>query len=86
MTLVGWSDGSADMVWMQVLDRGERIELLVDKTDHLQSESFAFNREARVLRRRLWWKNVRLLAAAGALVLLVVYIIVAFACSPTFRC
>jgi len=70
----------------QVLDRGERIELLVDKTDHLQSESFAFNREARVLRRRLWWKNARLLAAAGALVLLIVYAIVAVACSPTFQC
>ncbi len=72
--------------WGQVLDRGERIELLVDKTDHLQSESFAFNREARVLRRRLWWKNARLLAAAGALVLLIVYVIVAVACSPTFQC
>ena len=29
----------------QVLDRGERIELLVDKTDHLQDDSFAFKRQ-----------------------------------------
>ena len=69
-----------------MLDRGERIELLVDKTDHLQSESFAFKREARRLKQRLWWKNARLLAIIAALVLLVAYIIVCFACSPTFQC
>ena len=70
----------------QVLDRGERIELLVDKTDHLQNESFAFKREARRLKQRLWWKSARLLALIVALVLAIAYVIVCFACSPTFQC
>ena len=70
----------------QVLDRGERIELLVDKTDHLQNESFAFKREARRLKSRLWWKNTRLLIFLAVLVLIIAYIIVCFACSPTFQC
>ncbi len=70
----------------QVLDRGERIELLVDKTDHLQNESFAFKREARRLKTRLWWKNMRLLAFVALLILVIAYIIVCFACSPTFHC
>lgn len=71
---------------VQVLDRGERIELLVDKTDHLQNESFAFKREARRLKSRLWWKNTRLLVFLAVLVLIIAYIIVCFACSPTFQC
>lgn len=70
----------------KVLDRGERIELLVDKTDHLQNESFAFKREARRLKTRLWWKNIRLLAFVALLILVIAYIIVCFACSPTFHC
>ncbi|CAL5223870.1 g6457 [Coccomyxa viridis] len=59
----------------KVLDRGERIELLVDKTDHLQNESFAFKREARRLKSRLWWKNTRLLIFLAVLVLIIAYII-----------
>jgi vesicle-associated membrane protein 7 len=71
---------------LQVLDRGERIELLVDKTDHLQNESFAFKREARRLKTKLWWKNIRLLAFIALIVLIIAYIIVCFVCSPTFHC
>lgn len=71
---------------LQVLERGERIELLVDKTDHLQSESFAFKRDARQLRQSMWWQNTRWMIALGALILLIVYILIAVFCSPTLRC
>jgi vesicle-associated membrane protein 7 len=40
----------------KVLDRGERLDLLVDKTEHLQGEAFAFRREARRLKHKMWWK------------------------------
>ncbi|KAK0524735.1 hypothetical protein OC835_003843 [Tilletia horrida] len=39
-----------------VLNRGERIELLMDRTDHLHSESLAFRKRAVGLRRQMWWK------------------------------
>ena len=71
---------------MQVLDRGERIELLVDKTDHLQSEAFTFTRDSRRLKRKMWWKNTRLMVIILILLLLICYVIVCFACSPTFQC
>ena len=71
---------------MQILDRGERIELLVDKTDHLQSESFAFRRDARRLETKMWWRNTRLQIGLGVLFLLVVYILIAMICSPTLHC
>ncbi|KAI0946449.1 hypothetical protein AcW1_009910 [Taiwanofungus camphoratus] len=43
----------------QILSRGERIELLVDKTDNMASQATAFRRGARTVRRSMWWKNKR---------------------------
>lgn len=46
----------------QILSRGERIELLVDKTDNMASQATAFRRGARTVRRSMWWKNKKILA------------------------
>lgn len=46
----------------QILSRGERIELLVDKTDVMAGQATAFRRGARTVRRRMWWKNTKILA------------------------
>ena len=54
----------------QILSRGERIELLVDKTDNMASQATAFRRGARTVRRQMWWKNKRILGL-GVLVGLV---------------
>lgn len=40
----------------QILSRGERIELLVDKTDQLSGQAWAFKRGAKGVRRKMWWK------------------------------
>ena len=45
----------------QILSRGERIELLVDKTDNMANQATAFRRGARTVRRQMWWKNTRIL-------------------------
>ena len=42
-----------------MLERGERIELLVQSTDNLQTQAFSFKRDAGRLQRSMWWKNVR---------------------------
>lgn len=70
----------------KILERGERIELLVDKTDHLQNEAFNFRRGARQLKNKMWWRNVRLWCFMGLGAILVLYIIICIACSPTFKC
>ena len=44
---------------LQVLERGERIELLVQSTDNLQTQAFSFKRDAGRLQRSMWWKNTR---------------------------
>lgn len=37
-----------------MLDRGERIELLVHKTDSLQAQAFTFRRQSRRLHHHMW--------------------------------
>ncbi|KAF0925301.1 hypothetical protein E2562_016000 [Oryza meyeriana var. granulata] len=45
----------------KILDRGERISLLVDKTSTMQDSAFHFRKQSRRLRRALWMKNAKLL-------------------------
>jgi len=44
----------------KVLERGEKIEVLVTQTNKLQTHSYRMQRSATKLKRRLWWKNVYL--------------------------
>lgn len=50
----------------QILSRGERIELLVDKTDTMAGQSLAFRRGAKNARRKMFWKNQKIIALSGA--------------------
>ncbi|KAI4294908.1 hypothetical protein MLD38_040667 [Melastoma candidum] len=53
----------------KVLDRGERIELLVDKTENLQFQADIFQRQGRQLRRKMWFQNIQVkLMIVGAVV------------------
>jgi len=45
----------------QILSRGERIDLLVDKTDVMAGQATAFRRGARTVRRQMWWKNTKVM-------------------------
>ncbi|KAJ9476881.1 putative Protein transport protein SEC22 (putative) [Pseudozyma hubeiensis] len=49
----------------QILSRGERIELLMDRTDNAANQSMAFRRRAVGLRRQMWWKNAKVMGLAG---------------------
>ncbi|KAI9003696.1 Longin-like domain-containing protein [Gaertneriomyces semiglobifer] len=57
----------------RVLERGERIEILVDKTDNLNQTSFAFKRRSTALRRQQWWKNTKLMIIMVAVAVLLIY-------------
>lgn len=64
----------------QVLERGERIDLLVDKTDRLGGSARDFRVRSRGLRRRMWWKNVRLMVMLVFVIIFLVYLFVGFGC------
>ncbi len=40
----------------KVLERGEKLDLLVGKTDALSDTALHFRREARRLRTTMWWR------------------------------
>ena len=51
------------------MNRGERIELLVDKTDNMANQATAFRRRTVAVRRAQWWKNQKLLVLSGVVAL-----------------
>ena len=64
----------------RVLERGERIDLLVDKTAGLQTGAREFRVRSRGLRRRMWWKNVKLVVLLVFVCAFLLYLFVGFAC------
>lgn len=64
----------------KVLDRGERLELLVDKTANMQGNTFRFRKQARRFRSVMWWRNVKLTIALILILAVVVYVAMAFVC------
>jgi vesicle-associated membrane protein 7 len=55
-----------------LLERGERIDLLVDKTDRLGGSAREFRVRSRGLRRKMWWKNVKLMGLLGLVLVLII--------------
>lgn len=64
----------------RVLERGERIDLLVDKTDRLGGNARDFRVRSKGLRRRMWWKNVKLMVLLVFVVIFLIYLFVGFGC------
>ena len=64
----------------KVLERGEKIELLVDKTDQMQQAAFKFEKSAGRLKKAMWWKNMKMTLIMGSIVGVVIFFIAAMAC------
>lgn len=64
----------------QVLERGERLDLLVDKTDRLGGSARDFRVRSRGLRRKMWWKNVRLMVLLVVVIVFLLYLFIGFGC------
>ena len=64
----------------RVLERGEKIELLVDKTESLNHQAFRFHKSSRSLRNTLWWQNVKLVLYGLALLAVAGLVLSMFIC------
>lgn len=64
----------------RVLERGERLDLLVDKTDRLGGSARDFRVRSRGLKRRMWWKNMKLMVMLCFVIVFLVYLLVGFGC------
>lgn len=64
----------------QIADRGEKLELLVDKTEDLSANAVTFKKTSRNLARSMWWKNVKITIIIAIVIIVVIYFIVSAAC------
>ncbi|EFJ37930.1 hypothetical protein SELMODRAFT_164037 [Selaginella moellendorffii] len=69
----------------KVLDRGEKIELLVDKTDNLRFQADNFRRQGRDLRRKMWLQNMKVKLIVLGIVIVLILIIWLSICKG-FKC
>nr|XP_046225589.1 vesicle-associated membrane protein 7 isoform X1 [Oncorhynchus gorbuscha]XP_046225590.1 vesicle-associated membrane protein 7 isoform X1 [Oncorhynchus gorbuscha]XP_046225591.1 vesicle-associated membrane protein 7 isoform X1 [Oncorhynchus gorbuscha] len=63
----------------KVLERGERLDDLVDKTHDLQATADSFQRTSTRVARKYWWKNTKMMIIIGVIVLIILILIILFA-------
>lgn len=65
----------------RVLERGERLDDLVDKTEDLEASAAAFQKTATRIRRKYWWKNAKMmciLISVGVVIVIVIAVLIAY--------
>lgn len=60
----------------QVMERGDRLEDLNDKSENLSSSADVFRMKARSLQRRMWWKECRMRILLAVIVIVILTIII----------
>ncbi|XP_019937591.1 vesicle-associated membrane protein 8 isoform X2 [Paralichthys olivaceus] len=63
----------------KVLERGDRLDDLIGKTDGLQASADSFQRTSTRVARKYWWKNIKLMIIIGVIVLIIIILIILFA-------
>lgn len=70
----------------QITNRGERLELLIDKTEDLAESSVTFQKSSRTLARSMFMKNLKLILLMIVIVLIILFFIIALSCGGlTFK-
>ncbi|XP_074311336.1 vesicle-associated membrane protein 722-like [Silene latifolia] len=69
----------------KVLDRGEKIELLVDKTENLRSQAQDFRQQGTQMRRKMWLQNMKIKLIVLGIIIALILIIVLSVCQG-FNC
>lgn len=70
----------------RVLERGEKIELLVDKTDNLRFQADKFHKTGRQLRSRMWWQSFRMKIIILVVIILLAVVIFLAVCFSGGNC
>jgi hypothetical protein len=65
----------------KVLDRDQKLSQLDDRADALQEGASQFEKSAATLKRKYWWKNIKMIIIMCAIVTVLVIIIVIWATS-----
>ncbi|KAH9822507.1 synaptobrevin [Melampsora americana] len=60
----------------QVAERGERLDALHDKTEHLSLTSQGFRSGAHRVRKQMWWKDMKIKIMIGFVILILIGVFV----------
>jgi len=60
----------------QILERGERLNELMDRAEILESSSREFHDTSRKVKRKMWWQNLKMKIIIGVVVSLLLIIII----------
>jgi len=69
----------------RVLERGEKIELLVDKTEELEFRAFKFERQGHRVKKFMWRKQCKWLILAFVIIAMISLFIAMGLCGATFE-
>jgi vesicle-associated membrane protein 7 len=61
----------------QILNRGERLDVLMNRTDQAANQSMAFRRRAVGVRRQMWYKNAKVTGMAVFCLVVLIFILAA---------
>ncbi|TPX59688.1 hypothetical protein PhCBS80983_g02261 [Powellomyces hirtus] len=67
----------------KVMQRGEHLDTLQNKTDDLQNSSLQFKRGANRVRKQMWWKDMKMKLILGAVIAAILIIIIVTVVSQT---
>jgi vesicle-associated membrane protein 7 len=69
-----------------LIERGEHIDILEDKTKTLADESIVFKDKAKAMKMRFFWKNIKLIVIIVLLALVALFLLIWFGCGvPDFK-
>ena len=64
----------------KVLERGEKIELLVEKTEAMNDQAMNFKKSSTSLKRAMWWKNIKLWIIVIIIGIVLLYFLISIIC------
>jgi hypothetical protein len=67
-------------------DRSDKIKVLDEKSDALSRDSNTFYRQSKRVKRSELMKKIKIYAGIGCAILVIIYVLIAIVCSPTFQC
>ncbi|XP_030624292.1 vesicle-associated membrane protein 8 [Chanos chanos] len=63
----------------KVLERGERLDDLIGKTDDLQATAESFQKTSTRVARKYWWKNTKMIIIISVIVVIIIVLIILLA-------
>jgi len=60
----------------RVMERGEKLDDLVDKTGALEQNAVRFRQTSKKVRRKMWWKNTKMTLIIVVVVVAIILIII----------